>query len=75
MLKLKGKVFDYQASILDEATGQTAATIQRQLSGADLLFGKQTYHVIVTPGYDLSVITAMCICLDEKKNEGGGLVI
>jgi uncharacterized protein YxjI len=73
VLKMKGGWLDLDAQIKNEANGQVAAVINRRLDGRDLLFGRQTYHVVVTPGYDLSVIAAMCICLDEKNNEGGGV--
>jgi uncharacterized protein YxjI len=72
VLKMKGGWLDLDAQITNQENGQVAAVINRKLGGTDLFFGRQTYHVSVTPGYDLSVIAAMCICLDEKNNEGGG---
>jgi len=49
----------------------TIAHIDRKLfSGKDLCFGQQTYAVQVAPGVDKALIAAMCICLDEKNNEG-----
>jgi uncharacterized protein YxjI len=51
--------------------GVVVARIDRKiLNGRDLLFGQQTYGVLVAPGVDLALIAALCICLDEKNNEG-----
>ena len=36
------------------------------------LIGKQMYGVEVAPGVDLALMAALCICLDEKTNEGAG---
>lgn len=48
------------------------ARIDRKLlSGKGLFFGRQTYAVTVAPGVDMALIAALCICLDEKNNEGG----
>ncbi|KAK8021871.1 hypothetical protein PG990_007009 [Apiospora arundinis] len=69
-LYMKGDFFDRKASITDEATGQTVAVINRQfLNARELLGGQQTYHVTVAPNVDLAIIVAMCICLDERRNE------
>ena len=40
------------------------------LSAKDILFSQQTYAVTVAPGVDMALIAALCICLDEKNNEG-----
>jgi len=72
---MKGGWLNFDAKIYNQASDEVAAVIQRQLTATDMLFGRQTYHVHVTPGYDLSVIAAMCICLDERKNEGGGVLL
>ncbi|KAF1979318.1 hypothetical protein BU23DRAFT_549325 [Bimuria novae-zelandiae CBS 107.79] len=71
-LKMKGSFFDTSAEIIDEKRGgAVAARINRKiLSGKDLFFGQQTYSVQISPGYDQALIAAMCICLDEKNNEG-----
>lgn len=67
---MKGDFFDRKASITDEATGQVVAVIDRQfLNARELLGGQQTYHVTVAPNVDLAIIVAMCICLDERRNE------
>jgi uncharacterized protein YxjI len=57
--------------VLKLCEGAVVARINRKiLSGKDLFFGQQTYGVQVAPGVDLALITALCICLDEKNNEG-----
>lgn len=69
-LFMKGDFFDRGADITDEATGHVVARIDRKfLNARELLGGQQTYAVTVAPGMDLAVIVAMCICLDERRNE------
>jgi uncharacterized protein YxjI len=54
-----------------QSPGVLVARIDRKiLSGKDFFFGQQTYGVQVAPGVDMALIAAMCICLDEKNNEG-----
>ncbi|KAF2685031.1 hypothetical protein K458DRAFT_442255 [Lentithecium fluviatile CBS 122367] len=71
-LQMKGNFFDTSAEIKDKTQGSlTVASINRKLlNGGELLFGQQTYNVRVEPGVDKALIAAMCICLDEKNNEG-----
>ncbi|KAJ5496545.1 hypothetical protein N7463_008532 [Penicillium fimorum] len=72
-LKMKGGWFDRTADIVDEKSGQTVARIDRKLlSGRDLIFGQQTYAVVVAPGVDAALIAALCICFDEKNNDERG---
>lgn len=72
-LKMKGGWFDHTADIVDEKSSQTVARIDRKLlSGRDLVFGQQTYAVVVAPGVDAALIAALCICFDEKNNEERG---
>lgn len=67
---MKGDFFDRKADITDEATGQTVATIDRKFFNArELLGGQQTYIVTCAAGIDMAIICAMCICLDERRNE------
>ncbi|KAJ6021011.1 hypothetical protein N7540_006515 [Penicillium herquei] len=67
---MKGGWFDHSADIINEKTGQSVARIDRKLlTGRDLLFGQQTYAVVVAPGVDAALIAALCICFDEKNNE------
>ncbi|CEJ60856.1 DUF567 domain protein [Penicillium brasilianum] len=69
-LKMKGGWFDHSADIVDEKTGKPVARIDRKLlSGRDLIFGQQTYAVVVAPGVDAALIAVLCICFDEKNNE------
>ena len=69
-LMMKGDFFDREAVITDEATGQVVARIDRQFFNARQLFaGQQTYIVTVAPNVDMVLICAMCICLDERRNE------
>jgi uncharacterized protein YxjI len=65
---MKGNWFDTSADIVNEATGQPVARIQRKLSGRELL-GQQEYAVEVAGGVDKALMAAMCICMDEKNNE------
>ncbi|KAF3045840.1 hypothetical protein E8E11_006814 [Didymella keratinophila] len=73
VLTMRGNWFDTTADITDEAQGNAVvARIDRKLlSGKDIFFGQQTYAVTVAPGVDMALIAALCICLDEKNNEGG----
>lgn len=67
---MKGNFFDTYADITNVQTGQPVARVDRQLLNARELFtNQQTYVVTVAQGVDLALITAMCICLDEKRNE------
>lgn len=67
---MKGNFLDTHANITDEATEQPVAHIDREFFNArQLLGGQQTYVVTVAPNVDMALIAAMCICLDEKRNE------
>ncbi|KAE8381333.1 tubby C-terminal-like domain-containing protein [Aspergillus bertholletiae] len=69
-LKMRGNWRDSRADIVDEATGMVLAQIDRKLLRArQLFFDQQTYAVVVAPGVDLALITALCVCFDEKNNE------
>ncbi|WVQ80765.1 hypothetical protein IAT38_002870 [Cryptococcus sp. DSM 104549] len=56
--------------------GTIIAQIKRKmLKAREILAGKQTYHVRIAPGVDTALIAAMCLCLDQSKNDchrGGG---
>ncbi|KAJ5112047.1 hypothetical protein N7532_000092 [Penicillium argentinense] len=70
---MKGGWYDHSADIVDDKSGATVARIDRKLlSGRDLVFGQQTYAVIVAPGVDAALIAGLCICFDEKNNEESG---
>ncbi|KAK4508363.1 hypothetical protein PRZ48_002101 [Zasmidium cellare] len=67
-LRLKGDWFDRKASI--KLGDRPVAQITRKLiNGRELFFDKQTYFVTVVPNVDLSLIAAICVCLDERENE------
>lgn len=67
---MKGNFFDTYADITDSRTGQPVARIDRKMLNArELLTSQQTYVVTVAQGVDLALVTAMCICLDERRNE------
>ncbi|OJD31870.1 uncharacterized protein BKCO1_4300098 [Diplodia corticola] len=69
-LMMKGNFFNTTADITDDTTGQLVATIDRKFFNAREIFGgQQTYVVAVAPNVDMTVIAAMCICLDERRNE------
>ena len=72
VLTMRGNFLDTYADITDDAmNGFIVARIDRKiLSGRDIFFGQQTYGVQIAPGVDMALIAAMCICLDEKNNEG-----
>jgi len=74
-LTMKGNWRDSVADIVDESTGMPVARINRKLGDVktaikDLLLQKQTYAVTIAPGVDMALVAAMCICMDEKNNEG-----
>ncbi|KAF3941500.1 hypothetical protein ABW19_dt0200576 [Dactylella cylindrospora] len=69
-LLMKGDFFDREAAITDETTGAVVATINRKFFNVgEILGGAQTYVLSVAPGVDTALMTAACICLDEKRNE------
>ena len=69
-LMMKGNFFDTYADITNSKTGQPVAGIDRKmLNPRELFTNQQTYVVTVAQGVDLALITAMCICLDERRNE------
>ncbi|KAJ6160543.1 hypothetical protein N7470_003939 [Penicillium chermesinum] len=67
---MKGGWFDHTADIVDDKTGHSVARVDRKLlSRRDIIFGQQTYAVVVAPGVDAALMAALCICFDEKNNE------
>ncbi|KAI0532337.1 DUF567-domain-containing protein [Xylaria digitata] len=70
-LMVKGNFFDTRAEITEESTKQPVAVIDRKFFNAREAFtGQDTYAVSVAPNVDMALVAAMCICLDEKKEEG-----
>ncbi len=67
-LVVKGDWLDRSATIT--MGGIVVATISRSFMNTRQIFGgQQTYYVTVAPGVDLSMMAAICVCLDEKENE------
>ncbi|KAE9966180.1 hypothetical protein BLS_007183 [Venturia inaequalis] len=67
-LEVKGDWFDRSATIT--YGGQQVASIGRSFFNIREVFAdKQTYFVKVAPGVDLTMIAALCVCLDERENE------
>jgi uncharacterized protein YxjI len=67
---MKGNFFDTTADILNHKTGLPVARIDRKfLNARELFTNQQTYVVTVTQGVDMALVVAMCICLDERRNE------
>ncbi|WVQ77086.1 hypothetical protein IAR50_006769 [Cryptococcus sp. DSM 104548] len=68
-LALRGDFWGGSADI-SVVSGPVIAQISRDVMNAREIFvGHQTYYVAVAPGVDLALMAAMCICLDEMKNE------
>ncbi|KAJ9097776.1 hypothetical protein QFC20_006122 [Naganishia adeliensis] len=69
-LILRGNILDRSAEITT-SQGVPVARISRSFANAgEVFFDKQTYIVTVAPGVDAALLLAICICLDEKANEG-----
>jgi uncharacterized protein YxjI len=67
---MNGNFFDTHADIIDSKTGLPVARIERELFNARQIFGdKQTYFVTVAQNVDMSIVAALCICLDDRENE------
>lgn len=67
-LDVKGDWFDRSASIT--FAGRPVAHISRSFFNVREIFGdKQTYFVSVAANVDLTLIAAICVCLDERENE------
>ncbi|KAB5595861.1 Protein LURP-one-related 15 [Ceratobasidium theobromae] len=65
---LKGSFFDRSAEITVD--GQPVARISRQfLNSGEIFFDQQTYYLTIAPGVDAAMMVALCVCLDEKRNE------
>ena len=68
-LLMAGSFFNKTATITNEATGEVVARIDRDFFNANqLLFDRQSYAVTVAPGVDMSLIVAMVVCLDERRD-------
>ena len=70
-LVMEGNFFASSATIVDQKNSFVVGQINRKrLSGRDILFGQQTYNLTVPAGVDLALMATMCVCMDEKNNEG-----
>lgn len=67
-LEVKGDWMDRSADI--KIDDRVVASIARKFFNVrEILGGQQTYFVTIAPGVDLSLIAAICVCLDERQNE------
>jgi len=67
-LEIKGDWWDRSASIT--FGGEPVAHISRSFFNMRQIFAdKDTYFVTVAPQVDLTLIAALCVCLDEKEND------
>ncbi|KAF2720326.1 DUF567-domain-containing protein, partial [Polychaeton citri CBS 116435] len=67
-LSVKGDWIDRSAKIT--LGDRPVAEIARKfLNVREIFGGQQTYYVTVAPNVDLSLIAAICVCLDERQNE------
>ena len=58
------------AQITESSSGQVVAEIHRKhFTAAEIFAKQQTYNVTIAPNVDMALVAAMCICLDEKRNE------
>lgn len=69
-LFMKGSFFNKHTVITHQRTGAVVAEINREFLNARQIFGhRQTYTVTVAPGVDMALIVAMCVCLDERRDQ------
>lgn len=69
---MRGDWLDSTAEIIlgEDKSGPIAAVIDRKFFNKREFFGgQQTYAVTVAPGVDKALMVALCISLDEKRNE------
>ncbi|KAK4695656.1 hypothetical protein P7C71_g2126, partial [Lecanoromycetidae sp. Uapishka_2] len=67
-LEVRGDWFDRSANIT--FGGQPVAHISRSFFNVREIFAdKDTYFVHVAPNVDLTMIAALCVCLDEEETE------
>ncbi|TFL02371.1 tubby C-terminal-like domain-containing protein [Pterulicium gracile] len=69
-LCLVGDFFNMEAIITLGEGGPAIATISRDyLNTREMFSGQQTYFLTVAPGVDVSLLSALCVCLDEIRND------
>jgi uncharacterized protein YxjI len=71
VLCLRGDFFDRKATItLGSPEGPIVGTVSRSfLNMREIFADKQTYFLTIAPGVDLTLLAALCVCLDETENE------
>ncbi|WOO77458.1 uncharacterized protein LOC62_01G001037 [Vanrija pseudolonga] len=59
------------SDVVTEDTGVCVAQICPDLLEVrHLIEDRQTYYLVIAPGVDIALVTAMAICFDELKNKG-----
>ncbi|KAH7020631.1 DUF567-domain-containing protein [Macrophomina phaseolina] len=69
-LIMEGDFFDSRAEISTKEGLVVALVDRKYFNAREFVGGQQTYGVTVAPNVDMSIITAMRVCLDELRNEG-----
>lgn len=69
---MKGDFFDSRAEIATKEGLVVALVDRKYFNAREFMGGQQTYCVTVAPNVDMALITAMCVCLDELRNESQG---
>lgn len=73
VVRLSGSWLASRVEITRESTGAVVAFIDRKLlGGRPIIFGNQTYALVVAPGVDMALMVAMCIALNEKYHGAKG---
>ncbi|MCJ1355037.1 MAG: hypothetical protein MMC33_005028 [Icmadophila ericetorum] len=67
---IKGNFFDTEAYI--RVNDLTIARINRKFVN---IIGPQKYTVTVAPGADVAMVMAICICLDERRENDGNAIL
>lgn len=70
--ELRGKWFSGSSELITQNKTIVAKVERDYKNTGEILFGKQTYMVTIAPGVDASLISAICICLDESYNDSNG---
>ncbi|EIN12607.1 hypothetical protein PUNSTDRAFT_60896 [Punctularia strigosozonata HHB-11173 SS5] len=69
-LSLKGDFFAREATI--QYDGAVIARIDRKFwNSRQFIFDQQSYILTVGPGVDIAFMVALCLCLDQLRDDGG----
>ncbi|KAL1412820.1 hypothetical protein Q8F55_000568 [Vanrija albida] len=60
----------YSDVVIEETGAVVAQICPDLLEVRHLIEDRQTYYLVVAPGVDLALVTAMAVCFDELKNKG-----